>query len=91
MLACVNRIVNGISYGIHSNAWSAVFECVLGIRDGVETARKKPHFCIRRKNGPPPRKLRHPPQQRHFCVSAAGEEITGCFVNSTPVTIAFRI
>jgi hypothetical protein len=40
---------------------AAVFEYVLGIRDGVETARKKPHFWRRRKNGPPPRKLRHPP------------------------------
>jgi hypothetical protein len=30
-------------------------------------------------------------RERHFWGSAAGEEMTGCFVNSTPVTIAFRI
>ena len=30
-------------------------------------------------------------RERHFWGSAAGEEMTGCFVNSTPMTIAFRI
>jgi uncharacterized membrane protein len=41
-IACVNPIVNSISFGTHSNAWRPCSNAFSGIRDGVETARKKP-------------------------------------------------